>query len=96
MPVYFESDDLHNHLGRIRASRRDLVEKLSAEISLIQADPPRIHPQRLSRLVGELRWITTLITHMEEMAQALAESDDTERVLLSVGPLNLDHRQTNR
>jgi hypothetical protein len=94
--VHFESDDLHNHLGRIRACRRDLADQLSSEISLIQGDPPRIRPQRLSRLLAEFRWVSTLITNMERMEEALAGCDDTNSVLLSVSPLGLDPRRHER
>ncbi len=82
MDLDFESDDLQENLALIRASRRQLIEQLSDEIGVAQRDPRLIDPERLSILVGELQWITSLMRRMESMQEAVAQSDRREGVLL--------------
>ncbi len=84
----FESDDLQKNLALVRASRRQLIEQLSEEISALQRDPQLIDPERLSLLVAELQWITSLMRRMESMQQALAQSERRDGVLLQFEQLN--------
>ncbi len=83
----FQPDDLQKSLALVRASRRQLIEQLSEEIRDIQRDPQMIDPERLSLLVAELQWITSLMGRTESIQHA--ESERREGVLLLFEQLNL-------
>ncbi len=87
MELGFQCDDLQKNLALVRASRRQLIEQLSEEIRDIQRDPQMIDPERLSLLVAELQWITSLMGRMESIQHA--ESERREGVLLLFEQLNL-------
>ncbi len=83
----FQPDDLQKNLALVRASRRQLIEQLSMEIGDIQRDPQLIDPERLSLLVAELQWITSLMRRIESIQHA--QSERREGVVLLFEQLNL-------